>query len=110
MDTTQQGDILMDSVTEVPATAKRVEVVEGRYMIAHGESGNQHVLMAEPGMDLWDDGGTLYLTRRGSGGVLTHEGPSRHHLPVVLPEGPVVRFRKVREFDHLAQMSRPVMD
>lgn len=106
----QQGDICMESVTAIPATAQLVPVVNGRYVIAHGESGNTHVLDATEGMELFQDGETLYLRRTTLTGTLVHEGPSRHHLPMVLPEAPLIRFRKVREFDHLQQLVGPVRD
>lgn len=107
----QQGDVVIEVVEALPHTAQRVEAVEGRFEIAHGESGNVHTVEAAAGWALFDDAGTLYLRRAtGQGGTLVHTGPSRHHLPVDLPDGAVVRFRRVREVDHVAGLTRSVMD
>ena len=97
----------MEGVNVIPSSAKPVKAEGGKFVIAHGESGNRHVIEAAPGIELFDDGGTLYL-RAPAGTPMIHEGPSRHHLPTVTD--PITKIDRVREKDHLTDMVRPVQD
>ena len=103
----QQGDIQMEGVSTIPSSATPIKAEGGMFIIAHGESGNRHVITAAPGIELFDDEGTLYL-RAPIGTPMIHEGPSRHHLPVLTD--PITKIDRVREKDHLTDMVRPVQD
>ena len=107
----QQGDVNIVGVATIPTGAKKIEPVNGKFLVRHGESGNSHVITADPEMELYEKDGVLYL-RSTKTVELEHIGPSSHHGAQVLnpKESPVWEFSPVFEEDHLKKMVRPVSD
>lgn len=101
----QQGDVLMYSVSSIPQGAKRIEPIDGKFVIAKGEvTGHQHVIEAKPGMELYENDGILYL-KSSVAEPITHE----EHKPAPVEMG-ITAFEGVREKDHFSELIRRVED
>jgi hypothetical protein len=102
----RQGDILFVPITadELPAGIRRQE----SGIIAQGEASGHHhrVAVADlPVAELFEawEGKFLRVTERGVS--IVHE----EHKTVTIPPG-TYRIHQAREYDYLAQFSRPVRD
>lgn len=96
----QQGDVTIKPVDAVPEGA---EPVAGRVLREGEHTGHAHVATGE-GVQLFAARGTLYM-RVPSGTEVVHE----EHEAVEVPAG-VYEIGAVREYDHFAEVSRPVFD
>ena len=102
---TQQGDVLIYSVNKVPDGAKKVEPIDGKFVIAKGEvTGHAHVIEVKLGMKLYEKDRILYL-------ISTVEEPMTHeeHKPSLIDPG-ITAFETVREKDHFTDIIRQVRD
>lgn len=101
----QQGDVIIETIETMPTGESRMQ--GGRAVLAEGEAtGHAHVVTeVEPGtVDLIERDGVLYLRTTAPTEVRHDE-----HAPVSLPAGSY-RVRQVREYDHLAEEARAVLD
>jgi hypothetical protein len=98
----QQGDVILRKLPAMP-DGKRERIAKGRCILAHGESGHSHVVE--------DD--TAELTRIGARMLLEIFQPAavvhEEHKQFTLAPG-VWEVGRVREFDYLTKMARPVQD
>jgi hypothetical protein len=94
----QQGDVIVEKVNEVKG--KKLD----HCVLAKGEvTGHCHSI-CDGKAELYDDNGTLYL-KVNKTSTLTHQ----EHHPVKIKKGNYI-VRKVREYDHFLEESRPVQD
>lgn len=102
----QQGDVTMEKVEGIPATAKRVSSDNGRLVLRDGEvTGHAHRVIESPGVELYEDEhGTLWMVTEKPVDV-THE----EHKTVTVPPGKW-QIGGVREWDYLQEMEREIVD
>jgi len=105
----RQGDVLIESVTEIPDVAKRQEKSR-QVTLAHGEmTGHRHVLDTEEPADWWSleesanrrlrsapGAGDIFLSVP-AGGTVNHP----EHAPIPLPPG-LYRVTRQREYSPTA--------
>ena len=83
-----QGDILLRRVKSIPKSARKVEPVGGRHIVAHSETGHHHYLAAA-GVELFQDPGNpliAYLRLAGPA-TLVHGRETDTHAPLALGGG-----------------------
>jgi hypothetical protein len=96
----QQGDVIIKPVASIPEGANPV----GTRVLREGEAtGHAHRATGE-GVQLFIHEGTLYMRAEGET-VVVHE----EHRPITVPPG-VYEIGAVREYDHFAEVTRPVFD
>ena len=97
----QQGDVLIKPVAAIPHGAETV----GHRVLAEGEAtGHMHVAEAEE-VRLFVYDGVLYMRVPAGGTRVVHE----EHRALDVPPGDY-QIGIVREYDHFAEASRPVID
>lgn len=96
----QQGDVTIKPVESLPEDARPVA---GRVLREGEATGHAHVATGE-GVQLFMRGDTLYM-RVPAGTEVVHE----EHNPINVPPG-IYEVGAVREYDHFAEVSRPVID
>ena len=92
----QQGDVLITPGADIPKSAERSRMFrDGRAVLAEGEAtGHAHVAKG-PGVDLFEQGGQLWLSAP-RGAIVTHE----EHLPIEIGPGDY-SIGRVRAYTHL---------
>jgi|TARA_Y100000310_G_scaffold221960_1_gene223589 hypothetical protein len=97
---TQQGDVLMTKVDEIPSGLKP----KADQVVAEGEAtGHRHVARGD-GLVVLEADDTMYIDAP-NGGIVVHE----EHDVVTLSPGKFER-RIVQEYDHFAEETREVRD
>ena len=51
-----QGDLFIRKINSIPSNAKPVEAKNGEYIVAHSETGHNHVIDATPNITLFTTG------------------------------------------------------
>lgn len=51
-----QGDLLIRRIESIPKDAKQIDATEGLFIVAHSETGHNHVIKAEPNVSLYTTG------------------------------------------------------
>lgn len=78
----RQGDVWVEEVSSIPANAKKLEAVNGRYILADGEvTGHHHAIEAVPGISAYELDGKIYLHVDDVSPELTHEEHAKFNLP-----------------------------
>ena len=104
-DNFQQGDTIYMPVESIPSAAKEYQRGERGFVVAHGESGHTHVIDCPVQLiEFYEHEGLLFF-KNTQAVTVTHE----EHKPLTIPPG-TWKVDKVREYDYLSQMSRPVVD
>ncbi len=98
----QQGDVLGRKLTSIPSGKKTI-LAKGRCILAHGESGHSHVIEDDEA-ELIQIGDQMLLTLN-KPATLNHP----EHGPIILSPG-IWEIGRVREYDWLTKMVRPVID
>jgi len=103
----QQGDVLVQTVDEIPADAKKLAPDQHKNTLAVGEvTGHAHRVLGK--VDIFRQGNTLT-------GDVFMSVPKRiaiqheEHKPIALPKG-LYQISRVREYDHFAEEVRRVAD
>ena len=95
-----QGDLYISRIEALPATARPVAPVDGRYVVAHSETGHHHVIKAQ-GCEYFtdeEDATTAYLrVIEASEVVLKHLRSTDTHAPIKVLGG-IYRIRRAREW------------
>ncbi len=105
--TYQQGDIKFRKLDKMP-TGDRKTLAKGRCVLAHGESGNVH-LVEQDDAELIQIGERMLLTVA-SPAPVKHGGPGGgEHGSRTLSPG-IWEVGQVREHDYFKDMVRPVVD
>jgi hypothetical protein len=59
----QQGDILFLEVKNIPCNAKKINSLNGKYVLASGEStGHSHSVLESDSVEVFESDGVLYLS------------------------------------------------
>lgn len=86
----RHGDVLIQAVNEVPASAQKLSTD----VLAHGEvTGHSHRVESSAGISLWSAGDTLFLQVFERAAKVVHE----EHAPIELPVG-LYRVWRQREY------------
>lgn len=103
----QQGDVLIETVSSIPSTAKKAQRDgRGRLILAEGEvTGHAHAISSSTAT-LFEvgDSSEKYLSTT-SDTVVEHE----EHGNITLPKGDY-KISIVQEYDHFAEEAREVRD
>ena len=96
-----QGDLFIKKIDKLPNNVKKVKPQEGMYIVAHSETGHHHVIVADPGVELYEenesDGMTLYMKVIDATEVtLKHLRGWDTHDPIGFTKG-IFKFRRARE-------------
>ena len=100
--TAQQGDVLLRKLDSMPEGAPS-NVTRKRLVLAHGESGHSHVVEDDEA-ELIQIGERMLLKLERAATVKHEE-----HGPITLEPG-IWEIGRVKEYDYLSGMTRPVMD
>ena len=101
----QQGDVLLQKVSEIPESAKKKANINGRIVLAEGEAtGHAHAITDVAECELYTLADALFV-KCGTAVTVTHE----EHKPITLPAG-VWRVSIVREYDHFQEEARRIID
>lgn len=97
-DQAAQGDVYICRISELPPGVKPVEPSGARTIVAHSESGHNHVIVNAPGLEVFADAGVFYARVPPEGAELKHEkeGPTKHES-YMLPQG-LFMIGRQREF------------
>ena len=101
---TQQGDCIFRRLETMPQGEAKT-VAKGRIVVAHGESGHQHLIdVPETDAELIQIGERMLLKLEKSV-TLDHEEHKAHvYQPGIYEVG------RVQEYDYFTEMTRPVQD
>jgi len=103
-----QGDIMFVEVDEIPEGAQVKEVKDGKYVVAHSETGHDHTIAAD-GVVFYEGVGdplTCYLAVEDPCEVV-HNRNWDTHAPVTLPRG---KWMGRRQREHVPEGWRRVAD
>ena len=95
-----QGDVLVTKIDSLPEGAKKVEAVNGKYVIAHSETGHHHSVMERPEVTFWQspDPAIAYLKVIDNvETVLEHERSFDTHESLLL-KGGTYEIRRQQEY------------
>lgn len=98
-----QGDLLLRRVNRLPETAKAVEPEAGLFVVAHSETGHNHVIDAKPNVKWYtvDDPMVSYLevieATDATETLLRHLRGFDTHTTIVIPPG-IFELRRQREY------------
>ena len=100
----QQGDVCLEK-SLLPKNANKLKSDKRGFVLAEGEhTGHFHAIVAEPGVELYEHEGTLFLTTNHEV-ELTHQ----EHNTITIPPGQY-EVGRISEYDHFADASRIVAD
>jgi hypothetical protein len=86
----RQGDVLIQTTKSIPKSAAKLP----HTILAHGEvTGHSHRIEAGDDVELFEDGGTLYLRVVGREATVVHQ----EHGPIKIPYGEYKVWRQ-REY------------
>lgn len=94
-----QGDVMFRRIDTIPADASPVEPVRGAYIVAHSETGHNHVVMERPGVRMFSGMDELraYLVIEGDPAPVEHQRDFDTHQTFGLSAG-TWEVRRQREF------------
>lgn len=103
----QHGDVLIETVNNVPSDAVIVLPALRGHVLAEGEqTGHAHVIKETDSAVMYSLGNTLFMNVPcGKTAKVIHE----EHKPIEIPAG-TYKIRQVREYDHLKEESRIIAD
>jgi len=94
-----QGDLLIIAVDEIPADAVSAKSENGKFIVAHSETGHHHVIEARPDVEyrvVPTDGLVAYLNVIRADVALEHLRPFDTHETIKIPPGKY-RLRRQRQ-------------
>jgi hypothetical protein len=98
-----QGDLLLRRIDALPATAKKCVAENGMFVVAHSETGHNHVVDAKPNVQWYstEDSMVSYLevveATDATETLLRHLRGFDTHKTIVIPPG-VFELRRQREY------------
>jgi hypothetical protein len=103
----QQGDVLVESVDEIPSGLKSVGLdSDGAAVFARGETtGHRHAIYDAKGIEMFDAGNGMFFVRVSKTSELKHE----EHKTITLEPG-IYKVRGVQEYDHFSEEAKRVQD
>ena len=96
-----QGDLMLRKIESVPANAVPVKADNGVYVLAHSETGHNHVVMERPGVTLLRDPVDQFrgfLIVSGEPAELQHLRGHDTHETIAIQPG-MYELRRQREYD-----------
>jgi hypothetical protein len=107
----QQGDVILNRITELPKKAVRKNKSKNKLTLAYGEAtGHSHVI-TDPFVEMYEHEGVLYLSTPKQS-TLNHVdtlGKQAEHNPVTIQDG-IWRIGIVREYDAFSEEVRRIQD
>lgn len=93
-----QGDMLLLRIGALPEEAREVPAVDGAYILAHSETGHNHVVLDRPTVRLFSamDEFRAYLVVEDEPAVLEHQRSFDTHESLLITPG-VYEVRRQRE-------------
>lgn len=101
---TQQGDCLLELVTNIPATAKKMDMGE-KLIVLQGEGVNTHEIVDTDSIEAYTDGETLYLKTSSPVDIIHQE-----HGKTTLAPQKIYRRIIEREWDYESEEARKTQD
>lgn len=98
-----QGDLMIRRIDKMPANATPVAAERGAFIVAHSETGHNHVITERPNVRLYTTGDPLvsYLqvieSTEQTETLLEHLRGHDKHETIVIPSG-VFELRRQREY------------
>jgi hypothetical protein len=95
-----QGDILIIPVASIPATAKLATPDGEHYIVAHSETGHNHVLDRAKAelYEAADDTFIAYIRTLGDGAEIEHKRDFHTHETIALAPNQAYEVRRQREY------------
>ena len=100
----QHGDLLLEAITEIPATAKKI-VAHNGFVLERGEGVHTHIFPNIDGIEVFEDSAGQTYVRVSKKTFLDHE---EHGKQVVLPG--IYKKHIERCFDYETMEARKVQD
>lgn len=102
------GECILFKIKELPSGLNKIKSKDGRYIVANSEStGNHHCIAEDTGIEMYEKDGILYL-KNDVPATLYCVDEKRHDKEVLEPG--IWEIDKAREYDHLTEMTRRVVD
>lgn len=94
-----QGDLMIRRIESIPKDAKPVNATKGRFVVAHSETGHDHVIEASPNVQLFTTGDPMisYLAADAAETLLEHLRSFDTHETISIPNG-TFEIRRQREY------------
>jgi hypothetical protein len=95
-----QGDMLIERVAELPKDVVPVAAENGKFIVAHSETGHHHVVKEQTGVKFYqsaNDNFTCWLVVDNVKCLIEHERSFDTHKPLGLKDG-IYRVRRQREY------------
>lgn len=98
-----QGDLLIRRIERLPKNVEQVDAINGRYVVAHSETGHDHIVADRPSVRLYttDDPMASYLevveATDAAEVLLEHLRTFDTHESIVVPTG-IFEIRRQREY------------
>lgn len=96
-----QGEINFISTKSLPADAKKIEPVNGHYIIGHSETGHHHVIKEHEGVEVFqsaNDNSVIYLRVNNTTALLEHLRGFDTHQAWSFSNGIYIMRRQVESF------------
>ncbi len=95
-----QGDMLIERVSELPKDVLKLKDENGKFVLAHSETGHNHVVKKAPGIEFYqsaNDNFTCWLVVNNTKCLVEHERSFDTHKSLGLKDG-IYRIRRQREY------------
>lgn len=98
-----QGDLMIARIDSIPSKAEKVKAEKGRFVVAHSETGHDHVIAERPNVSLYSTGDPMvsYLqviqAEEEVETILEHLRNFDTHEPIKIPPGNY-EIRRQREY------------
>lgn len=105
-----QGDMLIIPVSEIPASAKAAKPEGAHFILAHSESGHNHVIERAKAevYEAADDSFVAYIRTLGDGAEIKHQRSYDTHESYMLEPNKSYQVRRQREY--IMEGFRPAQD
>lgn len=112
VNTGAQGEIYFERINFIPKGVKPFKIENGKYIVAHSETGHHHVMEAE-GATFYEkvnqEGMTILYAILDTPNQLKHLRDHDTHETILFQPG-IYEFSPGREVDHYADLYRKQMD
>jgi hypothetical protein len=94
-----QGDLLIRRIEKIPSSAKKVKPENGEYILAHSETGHNHIVKERTDINVFttDDPFLAYIELGGDVADLEHKRSFDTHATIQIPVGKF-EIRRQREY------------
>lgn len=95
-----QGDMLIRRIDKLPEGVTACDAENGKYILAHSETGHHHVVKQQPNVKLYsndNDPFIAYLVADNTKCLVEHERGFDTHETIEIPDG-IFEIRRQREY------------